>query len=134
MIAHRPRNIIPHARLEFSSALSPIPAPMMTMAAFTNSSGLTDSASSPANMGKKLPITSPARRAITKPDSPVSFRDQPMPNFLNSAGVVAAIWAWLPKTQHAKVMANTSVKATMNRLRFPPSSQLPRPTTAPMNR
>jgi len=109
--------MIPQARLEFSSALSPTPAPMMTMAAFTKSSGLIDSFRSPANLGKKLPITNPARSASTKPASPVSFSDQPMPNLLNSAGVVAAMRAWLPKTQHAKLMANASVKETMNFLR-----------------
>jgi hypothetical protein len=93
MIAQKPRNMIPHARLEFSSALIPTPAPMMTMAAFTKSSGLLDSFRSAASLGMKLPITNPARRASTRPASPVSFSDQAMPNFLHSAGVVAAMWA-----------------------------------------
>ena len=112
----------------------PTPAPMMTMAALTNSSGLIASFRRPDNWGKKLPMIRPASRARTKPASPVSFSDQLMPNLVNSAGVVAAMWAWLPATQQTKLMANTSVKATANFLRLPPDSQLPTPTTNPMNR
>ena len=92
-MAQRPRNITAVARPKAPTAFTPIPAPRMTMAVFIYHSGRAASFKDSANLGMKLLMNKPTRRAMIRPDSPVSFKDQVRPNFLISPGVLAAILA-----------------------------------------
>ena len=85
-MAHSPRNMTAWASPNSSAALTPSPAPRITIAVLMNSSGRAATDSPAQSAGNRLPTTSRPTRATRYPASPVRPSDQEIPMALPLVG------------------------------------------------
>ena len=87
MIAASPRNMMAVTSPDAPAALTPSPAPRITIAVLMNHSGRAACLSHAATPGRTLPTTSPASKATMYPASPVRPSDHAMPMAARLSGV-----------------------------------------------